>query len=181
MFLKISSAKNEHSFQWKVHYGTQTSLSKKHPKEHILALLPNLSTFFNLTILHSNATSLVLSNTYARARVQLQTPHLAPHSPLQRKSREETSQPLLALLWTPTQCLELCYTDWVQAYYSSGETSFLNESWNTSNHLKYPWNNLFGKERTFSSGMIVVFCRHPLTAHLPSPRHIFKQIQESSN
>lgn len=140
----------------------QINLSKEHPKEHILALLPSLSIllffFLHLTILHSNATSLVPSNTYACAHLQLQTPHLAPPFPLQRKSREETSSPQLALLlWTPTQCLELCYSDWVHGYYSSGETSFLNESGTTSSHLKRPWNNVFEKEHTFLSGMIVIF------------------------
>jgi len=61
---------------------------------------------------------------------------------------------------------------------STNTKTVLNESWTTPNNLKNPWNNVFEKEHTFSPWMFVIFCWHPLTVHLPSLSHIFKQIPE---
>lgn len=106
----------------------QSSLSKEHPKGYFVfaSQFVYLTFPFILKVVHSNLTGLSFQQYICICTCTATNPSLC--SPLSSAIEvQRKKQAMAGTSLTPTQCPELCYSDWVSGYYSSREMSFLSE------------------------------------------------------
>lgn len=96
-----------------------------------ICLLVYLSFYFK--IVHSNSTALSFQQYICICTCIATNPSLCSPLSSAKEVHRKNNNLWLVLLWTPTLCPELCYTDRVSGYYSSREMNCLSEYWTTWN------------------------------------------------